>query len=139
LAAWLKIASAARTRTDGGVPGSIIVFSSVVAVCRGPLLKPCDGLTECGAAGFPVGGLKLGELHPSLKGCGANSYSLGSLVYFPMGEQCRNGGLHFMPEFLAMSFHLVQSGTSRGPLGPIAFPSPFAISTEFACFRLRPE
>src|ERR1035437_9324243 len=36
LAAWLKIASAARTRTDAGVPGSIIVFSSVVAAAEVP-------------------------------------------------------------------------------------------------------
>jgi hypothetical protein len=34
LAAWLKIASAARTRTDAGVAGSIIVFSSVVAAAE---------------------------------------------------------------------------------------------------------
>src|ERR1019366_8880094 len=36
LAAWLKIASAARTRTDAGVAGSIMVFSKVVAAAEVP-------------------------------------------------------------------------------------------------------
>jgi hypothetical protein len=36
LVAWLKIASAARTLTDAGVAGSIIVFSKGVAVAEVP-------------------------------------------------------------------------------------------------------
>jgi hypothetical protein len=44
LAAWLKIASAARTLTDAGVAGSIIVFSSVVAAAEVPC---CSRATAC--------------------------------------------------------------------------------------------
>lgn len=43
LAAWPKMASAARTRTDAGVAGSIMVVSSVVAAAsRSP--RPCQAV-----------------------------------------------------------------------------------------------
>jgi hypothetical protein len=99
----LKIASAARTRTDGGVVVSIIVFSSVVAAAAVPRWSPRDGLAECGPAGLPVGCLELGDLQPTQKRIGSDAGGLGGFLDVPLGEQGGNRLFLLAPEFLAMA------------------------------------
>ena len=90
--------SAARTRTDAGVPWSSITFSRMVAAA----VVPCWSLaTACEydhAPRFAVSRLELRQLLPTHESGDGDTYRPGSLFHVSLGEQRGNGCFHLAAE-----------------------------------------
>src|SRR5258708_7096452 len=137
LAAWLNIASAARTRTDAGVAGSIIVFNKVVAAAEVPCWSRAMAWPNA-VARFPVGCLELGEFHPIQQRVGRDAGRLGGFLDIALRKQGGDGLFLLALELGTVAFHWTHPGTICRGSTP-AVQSPFRLPADSACLFPRPE
>src|SRR5260370_23002490 len=130
LAAWLKIESATRARTDASVFWSISSFSSVVAAAEVPCWSRAMACPKSRPTRLSVGGLELGHFQPTKERIGANAGDFGGFLNVALGQQRSDRLFLLAPEFSAWWLHFPPNPTIGG--SPV-------INADSACLFPRPE